>query len=129
MLLQIARQSDPDAMHELVNRISGDGITRDEARRFNKGEAATGRRPRKYTFRFQPEDSSFRFAMTFDKPKVERHEVIERIKQILQRLLEEELTERAMAEQPAGTESPSAGGASVIVEPPRPARTVDEVEH
>ncbi|MBZ5640132.1 MAG: ParB/RepB/Spo0J family partition protein [Acidobacteriia bacterium] len=93
MLLQIARQADGDAMDKLIDQISGGGMTREEARRFNKGESAPGRRPRRYTFRYKPEgDASFQFSMTFDRPKVERTEVIERLKAILQSLIEDELS-------------------------------------
>ncbi len=109
MLLQIARQSGPEAMNGLVDRISGEGLTRDEARRFSKGSTPTGRRARKFTFRFQPQDRSFAFAMTFDRPKVERTEVIERLKEILQRLLEEELAEHSSAEPVHEAERPAAG--------------------
>jgi ParB family transcriptional regulator, chromosome partitioning protein len=94
MLLQVARQPSVEAMNNLIDRIQGGGITRDEARRFNKGdEAAPGRpRTRGYTFRYQPQNQSLRFTMTFDKAKVERGEVIERLKAILQALIEEELS-------------------------------------
>jgi ParB family chromosome partitioning protein len=91
MLLQVARQPDVPAMNKLIDRISGDGMTRDEARRFNKEAGGTAGRTHRYTYRFQPEDASFHFSMTFDKPKVERAEVIERLKEILERLIGEEL--------------------------------------
>jgi len=92
MLLQIARQPTPEAMNQLIDRISGDGLTRDEARRFNKEAASPERRARRYTYRFEPEDGAFHFSMSFDRPKVDRTEVIERLKQILARLIEEDLT-------------------------------------
>ncbi len=132
MLLQIARQSGAEAMNALIDRITGDGLTRDEARRFNKGNAPAGRRTRRFTYRFQPSDSSFRFAMTFDKPKVERAEVIERLKEILQKLLEEELAADAISDSPAGAErTASPHGALHVKEEPstRPDRTQGEIEH
>ncbi len=129
MLLQIARQSTPEAMNKLIDRISGDGMTRDEARRFNKGGGvATGRRARRYTYKFQPEDSSFRFSMTFDKPKVERGEVIERLKAVLQQLIEEELTARDGAE-PARTEDAAADSVAMVMASAHPRKAQDEIEH
>jgi ParB family chromosome partitioning protein len=107
MLLQIARQQSPEAMNRLIDKIKGGGITREEARRFNKGDGAPARRARGCTFRYQPEDLRLRFSMTFDKQKVERSEVIERLKAILQALIEEELAGGSSAGSPKG-DQPSA---------------------
>lgn len=88
MLLQIVRQPTPEAMHKLIDRISGDGITREEAREFNKSDA--GRRPqRNYTFRFKPEGEEFQFTLRFNRPEVERTELIRALQDVLHRLLED----------------------------------------
>ena len=88
MLLQIVRQPTPEAMHKLIDRISGDGITREEAREFNKSDA--GRRPpRNYTFRFKPEGEEFQFTLRFNRPEVERTELIRALQDVLDRLLED----------------------------------------
>ena len=129
MLLQIARQAGPEAMTKLIDRISGDGLTRDEARRFSKGGAPSGRRSKKFTYRFQPEDSSFKFAMTFDKPKVDRGEVIERIKEILQRLLEEELAGQSIGPPSAGDELQAEGAVPTGAEPGHRQQAHGEIEH
>jgi ParB family chromosome partitioning protein len=92
MLLQIARQPGPEAMETLIERIRAEGMTRDEARRFNRAAGESATRRRRYTYRYQAEGEGFDFRMTFDRPKVERAEVIERLKQVLQRLIEEELS-------------------------------------
>ena len=65
MLLQIARQPTEDMMRELVSKIGGEGITRDEARRFNRPEDAPRRRSKNYTYRFKPENEAFHFTMRF----------------------------------------------------------------
>ncbi len=110
MLLQVARQNDVDAMEQLIGRISGEGITREEARRFNRDEKDGSRRSRRYTYRFRPEDETFQFTMVFDKPKVDRTEVIERLKGILQQLIEEELNSLAAGKEEAeGARAPSSG--------------------
>lgn len=87
MLVQIARQETIDQMQQLVDRITGDGISREAARRFNRdGEQ---RRPRRFVFRFKPEDESYEFTVTFSKPKVEREELILALRQVLERLVRE----------------------------------------
>jgi ParB family chromosome partitioning protein len=88
MLLQIVRQEQPEAMHALIDKVTGEGMTRDEARSFNRPEGARrqGRRPRRYTFRYEPEDETFRFRLTFAKPQVQREELIEALRRVLLRL-------------------------------------------
>jgi ParB family chromosome partitioning protein len=85
MLLQIVRQDSVDQMHRLIDRISGDGITREEARRFGQDEGERPR-PRSFVFRFEPEDESFRFRLSFAKAEVDRHEVIRALESVLEKL-------------------------------------------
>ena len=85
MLLQIARQESVKDMHELIDRMSGEGLTRDEARQF-KREDKPQRRNKNFTFRYEPEDDAFRFRMTFLKPQVERDELISTLERILDNL-------------------------------------------
>jgi len=88
MLLQIVRQTTPEEMHKLIDRITGEGLTRDEARRFNKVE--TGRRPpRRFTYRFKPDDADYQFTIRFDRPEVEKSEVILALRGVLDRLMAE----------------------------------------
>ena len=82
MLLQIARQDSPREMHELIDRISGQGISREEARRFNRDDKAP-RRTKNFTFAYEPDDDSFRFRLTFAKPRVHRDELVETLERIL----------------------------------------------
>ena len=86
MLLQIVRQEDVEKMHALIDKITGEGITREEARRFGQDD---GRRSRakNFVFRYKPENDSFRFSLAFGKPEVERTELIEALKEVLARLL------------------------------------------
>ena len=56
MLLQLVRQDSEEAMHQLIDRITGDGITREQARRFNRADSSDERRPKRYVFRYAPED-------------------------------------------------------------------------
>ena len=89
MLLQIVRQETEDAMHRLVDRITGDGITREEARRFNKPEGGESRRPKRYIFRYAPEDETFQFSLSFAKPDVEKAELVKALQSVLENLLRE----------------------------------------
>jgi ParB family chromosome partitioning protein len=87
MLLQIVRQPTTAEMHKLLDRISGDGYTREEARKFNRKE--TGRRaPRNFTYRFKPDDGDYQFTIRFDRPTVERTELIGALQDLLKRLVE-----------------------------------------
>jgi ParB family chromosome partitioning protein len=85
MLLQIVRLETPEAMHKLVDRITGEGMTREEARQFKRDDGS-GKPPRQFTFRYQPEDKGFQLRLTFRKPEVERRELIRALQDLLQRL-------------------------------------------
>ena len=88
MLLQIVRQPTVEDMHRLLDKISGDGITREEARQFNKADS--GRRPqRNFTYRFRPDDRDYQFTIRFNRPTVEREELILALQDMLDRLSRE----------------------------------------
>ena len=89
MLLQIVRQDTEDAMHRLVDRITGDGITREQARRFNKAESSDERRPKRYVFRYAPEDDAFQFSLSFPRPDVQKAELVAALQTVLERLIRE----------------------------------------
>jgi len=85
MLLQIVRQESQEQMHRLIDRIAGDGINREEARRFNR-QAEAVPRARHYTFRYQPEDQTFQLRLTFAKPHVEAGELIAALEAMIRQL-------------------------------------------
>jgi hypothetical protein len=87
LLLQIVRQSTPQKMTELVERLKAEGATRVHARRLARGEKpkASRGRPRQYAFRYQPKDKSFQLALQFKKSQVPREDVI----RVLQAILDE----------------------------------------
>jgi ParB family chromosome partitioning protein len=88
MLLQIVRQPTVDDMHRLLDKITGEGITREEAREFNKNES--GRRPpRNFTYRFRPDDRDYQFTIRFNRPSVEREELILALRDMVDRLSQE----------------------------------------
>ena len=89
MLLQIVRQDSEDAMHRLVDRITGEGITREQARQFNRSEASDERRPKRYVFRYAPEDEAFQFSLSFPRPDVQKSELVTALQSVLERLIRE----------------------------------------
>jgi ParB family chromosome partitioning protein len=89
MLLQIVRQDSEDAMHRLVDRITGEGITREQARRFNRSDSSNERRPKRYVFRYAPEDEAFQFSLSFPRPDVEKAELVSALQSVLERLIRE----------------------------------------
>jgi ParB family chromosome partitioning protein len=101
MLLQIVRQDSPEAMHHLVDKITGEGMTREEARRFNKADGDSKPRLRRFKYNYKPEDRPYHLQVTFDKKDVEKEEVILALKEVLENLVRELEIERfeAGAEQ------------------------------
>jgi ParB family chromosome partitioning protein len=89
MLLQIVRQDTEDAMHKLVDKITGEGITREEARRFNRDESPEGRKPKRYVFRYAPEDDAFHFSLSFPRQDVQKQELVVALQSVLERLIRE----------------------------------------
>jgi ParB family chromosome partitioning protein len=84
MLLQIVRLDTTAEMHKLVDKIAGEGMTRDEARRLARPESP--QRPRRYTFRYKPDDQAFNMSLTFNKPEVAPAELIAVLRQLLKEL-------------------------------------------
>jgi ParB family transcriptional regulator, chromosome partitioning protein len=86
MLLQVAKQTDSNSMLEFVNRVSKQGMNRDEARK-----AATKKqsRPQPYVYRHQSSSKDYTVEVKFRKSTVSRDELLE----VIQKLLAE-LTER-----------------------------------
>lgn len=101
MLLQVVRQESVEKMHELIDRISAHGITREEARRFGQDD---GRKPKPqhYVFRFRPEDKSFRFSLSFAKGDVARDELIVALQRVLEELQKEPSSDASIQEPKAG---------------------------
>lgn len=89
MLLQIARQNNVAEMERLIQTIAKEGITREEARRFNREPDSPPRRSRRYLYRFKPDDDSFHFTLSFTRPEVERGELIQALQNVIESLLAE----------------------------------------
>jgi len=109
MLLQIVRQPAVDDMHRLLDKITGEGISREEARRFNRDEEGGTRRARKYTFRYAPDDDAFQFRLTFPKPEVDPREMLAALQQIMVKLQEQIGSEVDEMARPAPNQSSTDG--------------------
>jgi ParB family transcriptional regulator, chromosome partitioning protein len=84
-LLQIVRQSDPQKMLALVERLAGHGnATRQEVRKETAKPKAG--RPKFFVFAFKPPTKSFDLRLSFKKAKVEKDEIITALENIIQEL-------------------------------------------
>jgi ParB family transcriptional regulator, chromosome partitioning protein len=108
MLLQVIRQPTVEAMHKLIDRITAEGITREEARQFNRGAETSGRRLKRFVYRYKPDDAAYQFSLRFDKPSVDRTELIHALREILERLLADEVSEEPSG--PAESTRPASVG-------------------
>ncbi|MBO0858723.1 MAG: ParB/RepB/Spo0J family partition protein [Chloracidobacterium sp.] len=82
MLLQVAKQSDPVSMHDFINRVSKQGMNRDEARKAGKKSQT---RPQPYIFRHQSLSKDYTVEVKFRKSSVSKDELL----QVIQKLLDE----------------------------------------
>ena len=84
-LLQIVRQSDPQKMLALVERLAGQGTaTREAVRRETARAEAT--RPKPFVFAFKPPTKAFDLRLAFRKSEVERDEIIDALENIIREL-------------------------------------------
>jgi ParB family chromosome partitioning protein len=84
-LLQIVRQSDPQKMLALVERLASQGgATRQEVRK----ETARSKpgRPKYFTFNFRPPTKAFDLRLSFKKSRVDKDEIITALENILRDL-------------------------------------------
>lgn len=85
MLLQVARQSDPDSMLDFVNRVSQQGMNRDEARKAARKKQS---RPQPYVFRHQSSAKDYTIEVKFRKSSVSREELLQVIQKLISELME-----------------------------------------
>jgi ParB family chromosome partitioning protein len=85
LLLQIVRQSDPQKMIALVERISSQGGTTREEVRKATAKPKPGR-PKAFTFSYRPQHKAFSLKLSFRKGAAERDEVIAALQAIIEDL-------------------------------------------
>ena len=87
-LLQIVRQSDPQKMLALVERLAGQGATTRQEVRKETAKPQAGR-PKAFVFAFKPPTKAFDLRISFKKSKVERDEIIDALENIIRELREQ----------------------------------------
>ena len=84
-LLQIVRQSDPKKMVALVEKLAGQGNATRQTARQETAKAKPGR-PKAYVFKFKPTTKAFDLRLSFRKSKVDSHEIIEALENIIREI-------------------------------------------
>jgi ParB family chromosome partitioning protein len=84
-LLQIVRQSDPQKMLALVERLAGQGGATREAVRQETAKPKAGR-PKFFVFAFKPPTKAFDLRLSFKKSKVDKDEIIDALQNIIKEL-------------------------------------------
>jgi ParB family transcriptional regulator, chromosome partitioning protein len=85
LLLQIVRQGDPQKMVALIEKITRDGGTTREAVRKETAKPKPGR-PKAFVFSYRPPSKLFNLSLKFSKSRVDKEEVIEALKAIIEDL-------------------------------------------
>lgn len=83
LLLQVARQTDQDAMLDFVKKIAVQGLTRDEARQARK-KKQTKAQP--FVYRFQAPNKEFTIEVKFKRSSVDHEELVQAIRSTLEEL-------------------------------------------
>jgi ParB family chromosome partitioning protein len=104
LLLQIVRQPDDETMQKLVDEITSQGLTREEAResRRSQGTATTlSEASRPFVFHFAAPNKEFRMDLRFRRSKVERSEIATALREIADKLDAEERSSQEATNQEA----------------------------
>jgi hypothetical protein len=88
VLVQVARAGSEEAMEVVVRGYSAGELSREDVRKqtARRPEPKKAGRPKNYTFELKDKSLPFRLNMTFNKPHVEKREVIDALRQLLKRL-------------------------------------------
>lgn len=86
VLLQIARLDDPEKMRDAIASVAS-GSTRDDLRATKKENAdPASKRPSRFTFVYKPKGGPFKLNLAFSKSRVDKGELIETLRGIIQQL-------------------------------------------
>lgn len=91
-LVQISRAPNEAAMEEAVRRLASGDMTRSELRKQTsvRLEAARAGRPKNFKYELKDRNLPFRFNMTFKKSSVDRPEIIQALRDVIERLEKDE---------------------------------------
>ena len=84
-LLQIVRQSDPQKMLALVERMAAQGTVTRQGVRKETSKPKSGK-PRSFIYSFKPPTKLFNLRMSFSKARVDKTEIIEALEAIIKEL-------------------------------------------
>jgi ParB family chromosome partitioning protein len=85
VLLEIARLGHPDRMREAIALVLG-GSTREDLREQKKVGASGKSKARSFNFVYRPKDGPYKLAISFDKTRVNRDELIGALRAVLKQL-------------------------------------------
>ncbi len=86
VLVQVARAGSEQAMEQVVRRFGAGEMSREELRKQTKPESKKAGRPKNYTYALKDKSLPFTVNLTFKKAKVDRSELIEAVRTLLERL-------------------------------------------
>jgi ParB family chromosome partitioning protein len=84
LLLQIVRQENPEKMVALIERISRDGLSRDQARKVTRPSKKG--RPKNFVFKYGSQTTPYRLQISFRKSRVDKEEIVRALKLIIEEL-------------------------------------------
>ena len=85
-LLQVVRQTDPQKMRALVEKLIERGPVTRQALRTAIAKPKDTAKPRPYVFAFRPPTKAFQLRMSFSKSRVDKTEIIDALENILSEL-------------------------------------------
>lgn len=85
LLLEVLKADSEDEMVRLLESVDRRGLSRDDLRRQQRGQAKTGIGPRRkpFVFSFRPPDKSFKLSMRFRQSRISKDELIQTLEGIL----------------------------------------------
>jgi ParB family chromosome partitioning protein len=88
VLVQIARAGSEEAMEAIVRSYAKGEMSREDVRKqtASKPQPKKAGRPKNYTFELKDKSLPFKLNLSFNKPNVERGEVISAVRELLRRL-------------------------------------------
>lgn len=86
LLLQIVRQGDTQKMLALVEKITSQGVTREQLRKDADKQKPKAGRPKSFVFAFRPATKAFNLRLQFNKRNASKDEVISALEEIIKDL-------------------------------------------
>jgi hypothetical protein len=85
-VLELARAGSEQAMEQALRRLAAGDLSREQLRKETKNEPKKAGRPKHFTFQYKDKSLPFSLNLAFRKPKVEKREIIDALRELLRRL-------------------------------------------